>query len=366
MKKIYSSIAYVMLILSVGLAFYFGNFSNTEIASATNNNSNSDSCDQQTTYTKSGDFDDSRIDINFTSFQGDSNRRVIIDPESGYELVSIGVDWTGSDANEATPSIGNGTQTITYDAPNNETIDNVTVTVKKVCPKVNICHHTSSQTNPIEAIRVNDDAFDGQGSNDHTQHGDFLYFGPVNPQNQQPLKPEGDEWCEDNNPNNTPTPTNTPSATPTPTVTPTITPYVTPTTTPYITPTVTPTVTPYATPTPEGGIDCENNPQAEVCIECPGQGTCEVVIGTPTPTAVPTETPSITPTPTQGGQGGTSSNSNSSSNNSASNNAAIAATSFANTGAFVNSLSNIMLTLGIAATGISAALYGKKKKSAQK
>ncbi len=78
--------------------------------------------------------------------------------------------------------------------------------------KVNICHITGSVNNPFEAIRVNESAFDGVGQNDHTQHGDFLYNGPVNPQNDQPLKPEGDEWCE-----NPPTPT--PSATPTPSTT---------------------------------------------------------------------------------------------------------------------------------------------------
>lgn len=66
--------------------------------------------------------------------------------------------------------------------------------------KINNCHQTSSATNPWEAVRVDTEAFDGQDSNDHTLHGDFEYFGPVNPHNDQPLKPEGDDWCEDNQP----------------------------------------------------------------------------------------------------------------------------------------------------------------------
>lgn len=57
---------------------------------------------------------------------------------------------------------------------------------------VNICHNTSSNQNPIEAIRVNLSAFDGIGDNDHTSHGDFLYDGPTNQQNGQPTD---DDWC---------------------------------------------------------------------------------------------------------------------------------------------------------------------------
>lgn len=381
MKKFKSTFA-LLAMAAVAVAFYLNAMSLSKIANATQQ----EACDQQTTYTKSGDFNDNRVDINFTSYQGDSNRRVIIDPANGYELVFIGIDWTGSDANEATPSVGNGTQTITYDAPNNETIDHTTVTVKKVCDKVNICHNTSSQSNPVEAIRVNFDAFDGQGQNDHTQHGDFLYNGPVNPQNQQPTKPDGDLWCANHNPNNTPSPTLTPTVTTTPSVTPSIAPYttpyisptvsptptyeITPEVTPYVTPGVEPTVEPSITPepTPQGGIDCENNPDAEICIECPGGGTCEVIIGRPTPSVTPTETPIITPTPTQGGQGGTSSNNNSNSNSSSneSKNEAAEATAFANTGSFKNDFSNGLLVLGTALTVASVALYGKKKKAVQK
>jgi hypothetical protein len=66
--------------------------------------------------------------------------------------------------------------------------------------KINICHFTHSETNPIEAIRVDTSAFDGIGKNDHTLHADFLFTGPVNEHNDQPLKPEGDEWCQEQRP----------------------------------------------------------------------------------------------------------------------------------------------------------------------
>ncbi len=117
--------------------------------------------------------------------------------------------------------------------------------------KVNICHHTHSESNPIEAIRVDADAFDGEGENDHTLHNDFLYSGPVNPQNDQPLKPEGDVWCEGNNPN------------PTPTVTPEVTPDVTPDV----------TSTPSATPTPtqpfQGGGGGPGDGKSDGRSSCP-------------------------------------------------------------------------------------------------
>lgn len=177
----------------------------------------------------------------------------------------------------------------------------------------------------------------------------------------------------------TTTPSITPSLTPTPTLTPT--PSVTPTPTYEPTPTITPTyeptpdVTPYITPTPtqgQGGF-CENNPDAEICIECPGGGTCEVIIGdpTPTPTVTPsvTQAPTVTPTPTSTPQGGaTSSNASSSSNSSSSEskNEAASVTAFANTGVFMQNLSNGLLALGTIISAASAALYGKKKKSSKK
>lgn len=63
-------------------------------------------------------------------------------------------------------------------------------------PKVNICHATGSENNPWNAIRINQSALQDHLDN----HGDFLYTGPVNPNNDQPINPEGDIWCADNAP----------------------------------------------------------------------------------------------------------------------------------------------------------------------
>ena len=73
--------------------------------------------------------------------------------------------------------------------------------------KENICHKTSSQSHPWEAVNVN------IGS--HSNHlEDFPYNGPLK-DNGKPTN-DGDEWCEENVPHNgiTPTPTPTPSPTP--------------------------------------------------------------------------------------------------------------------------------------------------------
>ena len=74
--------------------------------------------------------------------------------------------------------------------------------------KVNICHRTGSQSHPFEAINVDESAFDGEGKNDHTQHEDFLYHGPID-KNGHPTK-EGNSWCGG------PSPSPSPSATPSP------------------------------------------------------------------------------------------------------------------------------------------------------
>lgn len=74
--------------------------------------------------------------------------------------------------------------------------------------KQNLCHKTSSDTNPWEAISVSD--------NNHTHDGhaaDFPYTGPTK-DNGQPTK-EGDAWCEDNAPPKQDTPPQTLPQTPT-------------------------------------------------------------------------------------------------------------------------------------------------------
>ena len=62
--------------------------------------------------------------------------------------------------------------------------------------KVNICHSTSSEQNPWNAIQVDEDALPA-----HYEHGDFLYEGPVK-DNGKPDNDDGqaDQWCEENAP----------------------------------------------------------------------------------------------------------------------------------------------------------------------
>lgn len=56
--------------------------------------------------------------------------------------------------------------------------------------KINICHRTGN--NRWIPLQIGANAFDG-----HNRHGDFIYRGPVNPQNQ---RPSNANWCTQNNP----------------------------------------------------------------------------------------------------------------------------------------------------------------------
>lgn len=109
--------------------------------------------------------------------------------------------------------------------------------------KDNVCHNTSSGTNPWVAQQVNANQLQS-----HLDNGDFLYLGPVDNDGKFIDKETGDQWCKDNVPTATPTPT--PSASPTPDVSPTVTPTATPSPTSTPTPTVSVSPTPTLTPTP--------------------------------------------------------------------------------------------------------------------
>lgn len=76
-------------------------------------------------------------------------------------------------------------------------------------PKINVCHKTSSETNPYNAIRVAEEGY----LNGHPD--DFLYTGPVDDKGK-PDKEAGDKWCEDNVPQ-PPVVTPVPDPTPAPT-----------------------------------------------------------------------------------------------------------------------------------------------------
>ena len=174
-------------------------------------------------------------------------------------------------------------------------------------------------------------------------------------------------------PTNTPTPTltPTPTSTPTPTLTPTATPTptveVTPTPTEEVTPTPTLTATPTPIECPDGQVFNGNN----ICIDCDGEGTCEVIIRTsptPTPTAevtpTPTATPSVTPTPTPStGTGGSSNNNSSTQTTSTSTPSVLGATTMAPTGNAVLNIMTLSNVLGMMFLSIGTFMYAKTKKS---
>src|SRR3990167_4398972 len=88
--------------------------------------------------------------------------------------------------------------------------------------KINICHRTGSQSHPFEAINIDESAFDGEGKNDHTQHEDFLYHGPID-KNGHPTK-EGNSWCGGPSPSPSPLPSPSPSSSPSPQPSPILSP----------------------------------------------------------------------------------------------------------------------------------------------
>ncbi len=73
---------------------------------------------------------------------------------------------------------------------------------------INICHKTSSEHNPYEAIQVDDNGY----LNGHPS--DFLYLGPLS-ENGHPSK-DADDWCK----NNVPVPPTPPAPAPAPAPTP--------------------------------------------------------------------------------------------------------------------------------------------------
>lgn len=170
-----------------------------------------------------------------------------------------------------------------------------------------------------------------------------------------------------------------PTPTPTTSVTPTPAPTATPTPTVTITPT--PTTTPRVTPTPTPPVCDEDqiyDQGLNICISCPGGGTCEVVIGTPTPTITPTVTvtgvPTATPTPTQTSNNGGSTTSTTggiggsvnSSSTEQKQGEVLGVSTFAATGDSMSILATIEQALGVVLTAVGSFFYGKKEKVAKK
>lgn len=81
------------------------------------------------------DFENDWVEIDIQDFQFDDDRRVVVTPKNGASLTLLTVDYTGSDAPEATPAT-NGTNPVTYTAPNDQTIDTVVVELETApCPE---------------------------------------------------------------------------------------------------------------------------------------------------------------------------------------------------------------------------------------
>lgn len=88
-----------------------------------------ETCNQQTVYTKSDDFDDFRVNINFT----DGDQKVIVTAKSGYSLVSLWYDWQGDGESDLDDQWTVDSNPETIDPSGSKVITDVQVTVKKFC-----------------------------------------------------------------------------------------------------------------------------------------------------------------------------------------------------------------------------------------
>lgn len=336
---------------------------------------NTEQCGDKTTYEKTGDFSDSRVDINFES----SDKQIDVSAKQGYKInkvwLDVDDDGQGGYFQYATGPLNN------FNPNPGDDINKAKVEVEKVCAtptqtptpvqeteKWTICHATSSSSNPYTRIVVSSKSqgghFDNSGTPNSGHEDDILFPGDVD-------CPEGE----------TPTATPTPTVyVPQPTATPTPTTYIkeepTPTpTTVYEEPTPTRGEEYIPTPTPTTTQEYEPTPTPEVEEEC--DGICRNIELTPTPTVTPTagptatSTPAPTATPTPGSSSGGSSNTGGSSSGSSSSSSSsngggqvLGVSSLANTGVFLDNVANMIVALGMLIVGTSSSVYVKKKKRA--
>lgn len=270
---------------------------------------NQDHCGEKFTYIKSSDYNDNRVNINFES----GDEQIDVSADSGYKINKVWLD-VDNDNHSGYHQYSSGALNNFNPNPGGD-INSAKVEVEKVC-------NTPTPT-------------------------------PTKTPTPTPTK--------------TPTPTMTPTPTLTPTATPTPTVEVTPTPTQEVTPTPTLTATPTPTECPDGQVFNGNN----ICIDCDGEGTCEVIIRTsptPTPTVevtpTPTATPSVTPTPTPStGTGGSSNNNSSTQSTSTSTPSVLGATTMAPTGNAVLNIMTLSNVLGMMFLSIGTFMYAKTKKS---
>lgn len=113
-------------------------------------------------------------------------------------VLSISLDY-GAPSQSPTPSLTpEVTPTPTPEALPEIPTPTLTLTPTPETAKINICHTTGSETNPWQALNIDQSDWPS-----HQGHGDFLYNGPVGA-NGKPTT-EGEDWCKNNIP--TPTPT---------------------------------------------------------------------------------------------------------------------------------------------------------------
>lgn len=126
-----------------------------------------------------------------------------------------------------------------------------------------------------------------------------------------------------------------------------------------INPSVTLTPTPTIPLCPDGQI---NNPNIRICLSCPGDGECEVIIGsTPTEIPSPTVLPTVTPTPEIVVQSTSGSKDNGSSNEEK-RGEVTAAPELPKTGSEETKIATMLEIIGLLLLAAGTVLYGKKNK----
>lgn len=273
--------------------------SNGRLVNSVSAHDDEDNCNQVYTYTKSGDFSDSRVSINFEN----NDNQIDVSAKSGYSIIDVLLDVDNDGHNGyflyATSPVNN------FNPNPGDEINSAKVDVKEVCvPTPTPTKKPTATPTPTPTVK----------------------------------------------PTATPTPTVKPTATPTPTYAPTATP--TPTVAPA---TPTPTVA-IATPTPT--IDpCDDEICDNQTINTP---TPTIAQATPTDA---TPTPGSSDNGGSNNNSNNSSSSNNSSNNSTPTQAVLGASTMASTGVFEDTVMNLMTVLGMISLGAGATKYVKTKKS---
>ncbi len=111
---------------------------------------NTDDCNEEFQYTKSSDYSDGRVVIDFINTGADGNPDSIkVEAKSGYQLVKVELDV--EDDNQGGYHDYSGNFPGTFNPNPGKDVDGAKVKVKKVCQyptEVTICHSTGSKSNP--------------------------------------------------------------------------------------------------------------------------------------------------------------------------------------------------------------------------